>query len=198
MLGGTALLGGDRLLAFTIEDEALGSAMAQGTAAFSAADVALLDEIAETILPETSTPGAKAARVGAFIALMVTDVYTIPSQQVFRDGLKSVDEACVRAHNVSFMQATPGQRLSVVEALDREQKRVMDGRLAAPSNREPAPTSSIDEPPHYFRMIKELTLLGFFTSEIGCTKALRYIESPGRYDPCALHAPGDRAWAAHA
>ena len=47
-------------------------------------------------------------------------------------------------------------------------------------------------------MMKELTLLGFFTSEIGMTQALRYIESPGRYDPCARLAPGDRAWAAHA
>ena len=50
--------------------------MAQGVGAFTAADVALLDEIAETILPETSTPGAKAAKTGAFMALMVTDVYT--------------------------------------------------------------------------------------------------------------------------
>ena len=55
-----------------------------------------------------------------------------------------------------------------------------------------------DEPAHYFRMMKELALLGFFTSEVGCTKALRYIEAPGRYDPCAPHAPGDRSWAAHA
>ena len=47
-------------------------------------------------------------------------------------------------------------------------------------------------------MMKELALLGFFTSEVGCTKALRYIEAPGRYDPCAPHAPGDRSWAAHA
>ena len=49
--------------------------MAQGTGAFAAADVALLDEIAETILPETSTPGAKAAKVGAFMALMVSEAY---------------------------------------------------------------------------------------------------------------------------
>ena len=76
LLGGVALCGGDRLLAFSFDDQALSQAMARGAGTFSAADVALLDEIAETILPETSTPGAKAAKTGAFMALMVTDVYT--------------------------------------------------------------------------------------------------------------------------
>ena len=67
LLGGVALAGGDRLAAFSFEPAAIEQAMAQGAGAFTAADVALLDEIAETILPETSTPGAKAAKVGAFM-----------------------------------------------------------------------------------------------------------------------------------
>jgi hypothetical protein len=74
----------------------------------------------------------------------------------------------------------------------------MDARVPAPSNRAPAPSASNDEPAHYFRMMKELALLGYFTSEIGCTKALRYLEAPGRFDPCAPHKPGDRSWAGHA
>ena len=198
MLGGAALVGGDRLLAFSFDDEAFARAMAQGVGVFTVADVALLDEIAETILPETSTPGAKAAKTGAFMALMVTDVYSDDAQRVFGNGLRSVDEACRRAHGTPFMQATPAQRLTVVEALDREQKQAMDARVPAPSNRAPAPSASNDEPAHYFRMMKELALLGYFTSEIGCTKALRYIEAPGRFDPCAPHKPGDRSWAGHA
>jgi hypothetical protein len=206
MLGGAALVGGDRLLAFAFDDEAFARAMAQGVGAFTVADVALLDEIAETILPETSTPGAKAAKTGAFMALMVTDVYSDAAQRVFGNGLRSVDEACRSAHGTAFMQATPAQRLSVLEALDREQKQVMDARGPAPSNRAPAPSAFAPEEstelpriePHYFRMMKELALLGYFTSEIGCTKALRYIEAPGRFDPCAPHKPGDRSWAGHA
>ncbi|HEY9226721.1 MAG TPA: gluconate 2-dehydrogenase subunit 3 family protein [Gemmatimonadaceae bacterium] len=51
---------------------------------------------------------------------------------------------------------------------------------------------------HYFRMMKELALLGYFTSEIGCTKAMRYAESPGRFDPCTPYTPGEPAWASHA
>ena len=186
LLGGAALSGGDRLLAFSWDEAALQQAGAQGVGAFSAADVAMLDEIAENILPETSTPGAKAAKTGAFMALMVTDVYTADNQSIVRDGLQKVDAACTSAHGTPFMAATPAQRVTVLQALDREQKAAMDAR------------QTNDEPRHYFRLIKELALLGYFTSEIGCTRAMRYVESPGRFDPCAPHSPGDRAWAGHA
>jgi hypothetical protein len=55
-----------------------------------------------------------------------------------------------------------------------------------------------DTPAHYFRMMKELTLLGYFTSEVGYTKAQRYVESPGRFDPCVPYTAGEPAWAGHA
>ena len=198
LLGGVALAGGDSLAAFTFDEPARAAAMVQGVGAFSAADIALLDEIAETILPETSTPGAKTAKTGAFIALMVADTYTERQQDVFRTGVQQLNEVSTRMHGVTFMAATPAQRLAVAEALDREQKQVMDSRLAPPTSRTPITVVANDEPAHYFRMMKELTLLGFFTSEVGMTKALRYIETPGRYDPCAPYKPGDKAWGAHA
>ena len=173
--------------------------MAQGAGAFTAADVALLDEIAETILPETSTPGAKAAKTGAFMALMVTDGYDERDAQVFRDGMRQLDEACRQAHGVAFMQASPAQRLALLEALDREQKTVMEDRapkrrVARAGGRGRRATS----PRTTSGMMKELALLGYFTSEIGYTRAMRYIESPGRFDPSAPHAPGDKSWAGHA
>ena len=198
LLGGAALVGGDRLFAFSFEPAVIETAMAQGTSAFTAADVALLDEIAETILPETSTPGAKAAKVGAFMALMVTEVYDERERQVFQQGLRQLDEACRQAHASSFMQASAAQRLSLVEALDREQHAVMEDRAPKQRVRAPASPSASDEPAHYFRLMKELTLLGYFTSEIGCTRAMRYVESPGRFDPNAPHLPGDKSWASHA
>jgi hypothetical protein len=185
LLGGAALTGGDQLLAFSFDEVARAQA-ATGVGAFSAADVALLEEIAETILPETSTAGAKAAKTGAFMALMVTDVYTTENQSIFSDGLRKVDGACQAAHGRSFMAATPAQRLSVLQALDREQNTAMEAR------------QHTDEPRHYFRLMKELALLGYFTSEVGCTRALQYVESPGKYDPCAPYKSGDRAWAGHA
>lgn len=198
LLGGAALVGGDRLAALSFEPAAIESAMAQGTDLFAAADVALLDEIAETILPETSTPGAKAAKVGAFVALMAGEAYDARTRQVFQQGLRQLDDACRQTHGVSFMQASAAQRLSLVEALDREQHAMMEDRAPKRRVRAPAPIIPSDEPPHYFRLMKELTLLGYFTSEIGCTKAMRYVESPGRFDPDAPHVPGDKSWASHA
>ena len=198
LLGSAALVGGDRLFASSFEPAAIEQAMAQGVGAFAAADVALLDEIAETILPETSTPGAKAAKAGAFMALMVTEAYDERARQVFQQGLRQLDEACRQAHASPFMQASAAQRLSLVEALDREQHAVMEDRVPKRRVRAPASALPSDEPAHYFRMMKELTLLGYFTSEIGYTRAMRYIESPGRFDPNAPHAPGDKSWAPHA
>ena len=199
LLGGVALVGGERLFATTIDAGALEQAVAEGVGDFSAADVALLDEIAETILPATSTPGAKAAKTGAFMALMVTEAYKPRDQQIFRDGMRRLDEACrASANGASFMLATPAQRLSLLEALDREQKTVMEERAEAPRSRAPAAVDDSDAVPHYFRLMKELALLGYFTSEIGCTQAMRYIETPGRFEPCVEMTPGEKAWAPHA
>lgn len=189
-LGGAAVVGSSNLLAALERPGPVAKGM-PGT--FKATDIAFLDEIAETILPETKTPGAKAARTGAFMARMVTDCYTPLQQRAFRDGMRKVDEACVAAHKVSFMKATPQQRFAVLEALDREQKQEMDARLA----NDQAPLKE-DEPVHYFRMMKQLAVLGYFTSEIGYTQAMRYIEVPGRFDPCAPYTPGDTIWASHA
>ena len=197
ILGGATLLNNDALLAFTFGEAGRRQATA-GVGAFSAADIALLDEIAETILPETSTPGAKATKTGAFMALMVTATYSEPSQKAFRDGMRRLDEACHSAHNVSFMQATATQRLTLLEALDRQQRTAMEERAVAARSRAPAAVQTSDEPAHYFRMMKELALVGDFTSEIGCRQSQRYVESPGRFDPCVPYAPGEKAWAPHA
>lgn len=196
LLGGTALVGGARAEAFTVSPEALGAAMAQGVGAFTAAEIALLDEIAETILPETSTPGAKAAKTGAFMALMVTDCYTPEERGIFRAGLLAVDEASRATAAVPFLKATPAQRVSLLERLDREQKTAMEERVTF-RTRFPAAPVPEPTPPHYFRMMKELALLGYFTSEVGYTKAMRYREAPGRFDPDVPLAAGDTSWAPH-
>ena len=180
MLGGFALIGGDSLLAGF--RRAPSPEELTGDGLFTAADIAWLDEIADTILPTTSTPGAKAAKVGAFMAVMVTDSYQEPQQKIFLEGMKTLEAECVKVHGAGIMAATPAQRLSLLERIDRE---------AYEARTKPGP-------PHYFRLIKELTLLGYFTSEIGCTKAQRYVETPGRFDPCVPYTKGEKSWAAHA
>jgi hypothetical protein len=192
LLGGAAFVGGSGLLAAL---EKPGAQVQGSPGDFTAQDIPFLDEIAETILPATKTPGAKAANTGAFMARMVTDCYSPAQQKVFREGMRKVDEASKGANNVAFMAATPAQRLAVLTTLDREQKRAMDARDAAAAGVTAADTK---EPAHYFRMMKELALLGYFTSEVGCTQALRYVEAPGRFDPCIPYTPGETAWAQHA
>lgn len=179
LFGGIALVGQSAMLAGCSRQKT------PDNATFTEPDVAFLDEVAETILPETGTPGAKAAGVGAFIALMVTDTYTFREQQVFRDGMRTLDDECDEMHGASFMSATSAQRLALLEKLDAEQVHYMKSRAD-------------DAPAHYFRMLKELALLGYFTSEIGYNEAMRYVETPGRYEPCVPYAPGEKAWAPHA
>ena len=183
MLGGSALVGQAAMLAGCErkEQQALGEAE-PGTGLFSAADVELLTEIADTILPATDTPGARAAGVGPFIALMVVDTYDDDEQRIFTDGLATLNDDCRETYGADFLSVTAGQRLEFVEALDRAQFEAQQR----------------GKPVHYFRMLKELTLLGYFTSEIGYTQAMRYTETPGRYDPCTPLEPGDTTWAPHA
>ena len=228
MLGGLTLVGGSSLMAACERQQPRGPRAPIGE--FTVADIDLLDEIADTILPDTKTPGAKAANVGAFMALMVTDTYKPEDARVFRDGMRTIDALCFQTNKASFVAAKPEQRLALLEKVDREAKSYMDLRSAARKSRQaadsakkssdpnasekrlpdqrqqaaattesnPAPAITSDPPEHYFRMMKELALLGYFTSEIGCTQALRYVEMPGRFDPCVDYKPGDRAWAGHA
>ena len=198
LLGGVALVDGETVLA-AMADAAAQETAAQGVGTFTTADVAFLDEVAETILPETNTPGAKAARTGAFMALMVTDAYTPRHQQIFRDGMRQINEACQREYGASFIQARPEQRLALLKRLDAERQAELDALDALRRSRAPvAPPPPPDAPVHYFRLMKELALVGYFTSEIGYRQAMRYTETPGRYDPCAPHKPGEKIWASHA
>jgi hypothetical protein len=211
LLGGVALIGGSALIT-GCRTENTG-----GGAAFTTDDIAYLDEIADTILPTTNTPGAKAARTGAFMAVMVNDTYSPEDQQIFRDGMRKLDDASKEKNGgATFMKATPAQRLALLETLDREQhdygekqraesKRKSDTFLHAEQQQakpgpdvSPAPVIAAEPPNHYFRMMKELALLGYFTSEIGMTQAQRYVEAPGRYDPCLPYKPGEKSWASHA
>jgi hypothetical protein len=179
LLGGVALVGQSAWLAGC-------AAGARGvTELFSATDVVLLGEIADTILPETSTPGAKAAGVGPFIALMVADAYGPDEQRLFVDGLAALERESVAQNRRGFMASSQAQRVALLERLDREAIEYM---------RRPG----AGDHPHYFRLIKELTLLGYFTSEIGYTQAQRYVETPGRFEPCVTYTAGDKAWAPHA
>jgi Gluconate 2-dehydrogenase subunit 3 len=212
LLGGVALIGGSALIT-GCRTEKTNVAFTP----FTPDETAYLDEIADTILPTTSTPGAKAAKTGEFMARMVTDSYSDDDQKIFRAGMVKLDDASKKMNGgKTFMQATPEQRLALLKSLDKEQadfsaKQRLDGlkrskeflaqgvQENAPKTESQVATMASTEPPNrYFRMMKELSLLGYFTSEIGCTQAQVYEESPGKYEPCIPYKPGQKAYAGHA
>lgn len=149
---------------------------------FNAQQVGFMDEVGETIFPATTTPGAKAAGIGRFMAVMVKDCYKPDDQKVFTKGLSQVDDASHKKYGKKFIEINPQQRTALLIDLDNEQKAYQK-------------TKKKEEPNHYFRMMKELTMLGYFTSEAGATKALRYLPVPGKYDGDVPYKKGEKAWA---
>jgi hypothetical protein len=144
--------------------------------------IAFLDEVAETIIPATNTPGAKAAKVGEFMNTMVTDCYEEKDQTIFLAGLGKVDEASQAAFKKDFLDITPEQRKEMLSKVDKEAAEYIKNKKK-------------EDPNHYFTMMKQLTLLGFFSSEVGATQALRYVAVPGKYEGCIDYKKGDKAWA---
>lgn len=179
---------------------------------FTPDDISFLDEVADTILPTTKTPGAKAAKVGQFMTVMVNDCYEAPDQKIFHEGIAKLDEASNKKNGKSFMESSPQQRQELLIDLDKnvkdvkkktdayfdemtvEQKREM-AMQQDKDGTDPRSAKMREDPNYYFTLMKQLTLLGYFTSEIGCTQARRYVETPGKFEGCIPYAKGEKAWA---
>lgn len=144
--------------------------------------IAFLDEVADTIIPSTDTPGAKAAKVGSFMSVMVNDCYKPEEQKIFLEGLSTIDKLAKTDHGKDFVSLTPALRTKLLSKINTELKQYNEKKTEK-------------DPAHYFAMLKQLTLLGYFTSEIGATQALRYIAVPGKYEGCVPYKKGDKAWA---
>ncbi len=178
LLGGT-IIGAEAFLSgCTNADKKIGSAGLN----FSPDDISFLDEVGETIIPVTDTPGAKDAKIGEFMHTIVRDCYDDKQQKIFTEGMGKLNDASKQKNGKYFLDANPEERKALLIDLDKEQQAYM-------AKKKP------EDPPHYFRMMKELTIWGYFTSEPGATKALRYIAVPGRYEGCIPYKKGDKAWA---
>lgn len=149
---------------------------------FEPATVDFLGDIADTILPPTSSPGAKEAGVGSFIPVMVKDCYTPADQQTFVEGLTLLENASKEQFGRRFQELDPSERTGLLALIDKQAKDHQRDKTG-------------EDPNHYFHLFKQLTLLGFFTSELGATKALRYVQVPGKYDGDYPYKKGDKAWA---
>jgi Gluconate 2-dehydrogenase subunit 3 len=152
---------------------------------FSEDDIAFFDEVAETIIPKTNTPGAKDAATGEFIALYATGCYDETNRKILKDGISKLNEAAKQKYAAGFMKIDSAQRQELLTGIDSEAKKYnvqnTDGEKK--------------EALHYFTLMKQLTLLGFFTSEPGATQVLRYNPVPGKYEGCVDYKTGETAWA---
>jgi hypothetical protein len=171
---GGAVIGGEFLLAGCKNKDAGGTGMA-----FSQDDITFLDEVAETILPKTNTPGAKDAEVGKFMTVIVNDCYDEKDQKIFHEGMKKLDEACNKMHGHKFMKAPADHRKELLITLDTEAKDYN-------KNKKP------EDPNHYFTLMKQLTLFGFFTSKPALTGCFDYQAVPGKYDGAKPYKKGDK------
>ncbi len=143
----------------------------------------IITEVAEIIIPKTDTPGAKDVGVPGFMDLMLKDCYKKEDQDRFIAGLTAFDEEAKKAYGDSFIYCKPEQQVELVT-------KVHGAALA-----ESKANKEAKRP--FILMAKELTLLGFFTSEPGATQVLQYVAVPGSYKGCIplAEAGNGKTWA---
>ena len=131
---------------------------------------ALLAELADVIIPTTTTPGAKAAGVEKFIIRMLRDCHSKQDHDSFYAGLAKLEDECNVKFGKPFAQLLPEQKVDFMKAF-----------------------ASVNKP--FFLKLKQLTVTGYFNSEIGATQALAYLPIPGRFEGSVPLSPGQKAWA---
>jgi Gluconate 2-dehydrogenase subunit 3 len=141
---------------------------------------ALVVRMAEIILPETKTPGATTARVNEFIDLILTEWYSPEERDHFLAGLADVDARSRARFGKDFVALAVDQQTAIVKDLDLE--------MVADSVAEDRAHSDRGSHHHgsqlFFASMKQLTLTGYFTSEVGATDELHFQIIPGHYDAC--------------
>lgn len=131
---------------------------------------------------------------------IVTDCYTDAQQKVFNDGLAGFNEACKKLNGKTFMDCSADQRKAFLVSLEKEAKeynkqRDEKDKPAKEKAQKEMDPHFVGSPSHYYSMMKQLTLWGYFSSEIGMKQALRFLQVPGRYDGALPYKKGDKAWA---
>lgn len=153
----------------------------------SASQRAVVSGVADIMIPRTDTPGALDVGVPAFIDLMLRDVYSPADRDRYLSGLAAFDAAATSQHGQTFVALGSTQRVALVrkfhEAAIAEERRLhgQHTRLQRP----------------FILLTKELTLLAFFTSQVGATQVLQYVAVPGSWHGCLplQQAGNGKTWA---
>ncbi|GAB5410719.1 MAG: hypothetical protein BalsKO_30840 [Balneolaceae bacterium] len=136
------------------------------TIALSNSQINLLNDIGEVILPKTTTSeGAKAANVGKFMDTIVSEFYSSDERMVFIEGVQKLEQT-------SFVSFSEMEKISFVMNLEAEAKNQQEN--------------------NYYLMIKQLTIWGYMTSEVGMSQMFDFAPVPGRFDPSLNYSVGDK------
>ena len=133
-------------------------------------NAALLAEIADVIVPTTDTPGAKAAGADQFVIRVMRDCYGYVEQEEFYRELGKLEEETQKKFSKTFNQLNAEQKIEMVKYAAVHLK-------------------------GFFLRMRALTVGGYFSSELGATKALEYVPIPGRFEGAVAMKPGQKAWA---
>lgn len=135
---------------------------------------AMCSVLAEMIIPKTDTPGAIEAGVPHFIELMVSDWYTDTERRIFLSGLQTLDTFCRQQFGGTFLHCRPEDRAAALTQMEKAAAEYR-GAPALPFR------TAADENEPFFNKLKELTVLGYYTSEVGAKQELRYLPMPMEY-----------------
>jgi glucoside 3-dehydrogenase (cytochrome c) hitch-hiker subunit len=156
---------------------------------FSAEQALTVEDVAEQLLPETDTPGAKSAGVPAYIENLAKDVFDDEERRDFLAGVDSLNEQARQAHGVVFPACTPEQQSLLLAALATRVARLQ--RAAGQSGHEP----ELDALAHFWLSLRELAIDGYCRSKLGATRLLNYDPIPGEYRGCVALESVGKTWA---
>ena len=139
----------------------------------------IVEEVAEMIIPKTATPGAKDVGVPAFIVMMLQDCYKTPEHKSYVEGLLYLE-------NKQFLNLSAEQKMAVLKQVEidsvEEMKayQIQQTKMGDNEDREQMAAQAKGLP--FWRLMKELTMLGYFTSEQGMKSSFEYVPIPGKLE----------------
>ena len=145
--------------------------------------VAMIDQI----IPTTDTPGAKGARVNEFIDVILTEWANDEERRNFLNGLADVDKQSYDLFGKDFAAASSSQQVTLLRSLDDAAAILRAERQRHAPNTVPEPDAQLKG--DFFTVFKNMTLHGYYTSEVAITKELNP-ENKGVYElimPGAFH-----------
>ncbi|MFA4870511.1 MAG: gluconate 2-dehydrogenase subunit 3 family protein [Pedobacter sp.] len=146
----------------------------------------LIAELAETIIPLTDTPGAKAAKVENYILNVMLNCTQTLEQNIFLNGLKNVEEFALNRFNKTYSECVLTERYQILEYF--EAKSVYSYQIINKINKRLFGQS-------FFTQLKNLTVEGYCNSQVGATQGLAYDYIPGSFQSCIPLKPNQKSWA---